>query len=304
MSDKEARIEFLEQQIRQNNELYWDKEEPEITDSEYDALVRELKGLDPQNEVLFEIGGTSLGKPKVQHPTMMGSQAKSHTADEIRAWMASMPEGSKFVVMLKIDGLACRMEFKDGQLVLAATRGKTGLEGENVTQNVLVASSIAKLNNFTGEIRGEAHMTWDRFKSVNENPEIKKTFANPRNAASGVLSQDDPEEAAKRGIDIKIYDIRPDGESLERLSQLPDYAAKVLGYHDYVNVLPVTPETLDRTWHSRSTALSFPSTILPPSRISATTASAPGHRSPTSSRPSRAKLPSRASSGRSAAPAS
>jgi len=243
-----ARAQILSQQVAYHNELYFAKNEPEITDAEFDALVRELKALDPQNPVLFEIGGTSFGNKKVKHPTIMGSQAKCHSADEVREWMASMPEGSEFVVMLKIDGLACRCEYENGELVVAATRGKSGLEGEDVTANVRAAApEVCELGDFTGELRGEIHMTRQRFKELLENPEIRD-FANPRNAAAGTLGQKEAEEAAKRGLDLMVYDIRPDGVPLEKPSMIPEYATKNLHLASgfCVNVMPVTPDTVDK----------------------------------------------------------
>lgn len=191
--------------IRWHSEKYFSDAEPEITDAEFDALVGELKSLDPNHEVLSEVGAEPSYGKKVFHPTLMGSLDKINTRVALDNWINVVGTNEKFTIMPKVDGLAVRLVYENGELALAATRGN-GEVGQDVTDNVRMIDSIPTLlNGFTGELRGEIYMKKSVFKSFAKQGGRK--FANPRNAASGSLCQKDPKKTGERQLNFLCYDI-------------------------------------------------------------------------------------------------
>jgi DNA ligase (NAD+) len=201
------RIQELVEQITYHTEKY-SQGIPEISDAEFDVLIEELKNLDPENDALKLLGKNLGYGKKVKHPQMMGSLNKAKTWEELLEWAkACGHRGGSFVLMPKIDGCAIRLEYKEGELVLAATRGD-GSEGQDVTDNAKMINGIPWIiSNFTGEIRGEVYMrksVWEKMGSG----------SNPRNCAVGSLLQKDPKITGERNLDFLVYDIRPEEQNL------------------------------------------------------------------------------------------
>lgn len=202
----EARIRELESLIRYHADLYYNQAKPEITDAEYDALVDELRQLEPDNPVLLEVGSTPSYGRKVTHSSPMGSLDKETDSIGVTSWSTKYSSKGKIAITPKIDGTSLRINYENGRIVEAATRGN-GTIGQDVTDNVKMIASIPKtLKGFTGELRGEIYMKKSVFATL-ANSGVR-VFANPRNAAAGSLMNKDPQETAKRNLDLLVYDIK------------------------------------------------------------------------------------------------
>ena len=215
----EARMNELYKLVKYHAGLYYDKDSPEISDAEYDSLVRELKQLEqdyPQysrNDSPTQTVGGEAGNlfAKVEHVTPMLSLDNVFTHEELVNFFSRI-NAEGFVCEMKIDGLAVSLVYEDGIFVQGATRGN-GRVGEDVTENLLLVDSVPKklINAPAGrvEVRGEVLMTNERFNAVNAMRESKgeKLFANPRNAAAGTLRQSAKNNhvIAERGLDIFLY---------------------------------------------------------------------------------------------------
>ena len=154
LEQAKKRVEELRAVIEKNNRLYYDQDAPELEDFEYDALTRELKELEAQFPQLVtassptqKVGGTASSKlPKVTHAVKMESLLDAFSYDELRDFDRRVREAGiepEYVVEIKIDGLSCSLEYENGELVRASTRGD-GVVGEDVTANVRAIRSIPK----------------------------------------------------------------------------------------------------------------------------------------------------------------
>jgi len=223
------RVDELAVAIRNASAAYYgvaDNDAAIIPDSQFDALVDELRRLDPSHEALAEVGaGPTYGR-KVTHPSPMGSLNKVNSVDELRGWADSL-YGS-ILVAPKVDGLAVRLRYVDGKLVEAATRGD-GAIGQDVLDNVRQIASVPKLmeTGWTGEVRGEIYMKRSDFAVLRDGG---LTFANPRNAAAGSLMCRDPKVTAQRRLSLLAYDVISD-MSLDEVGKAA--LAQNLGF-DYV----------------------------------------------------------------------
>jgi DNA ligase (NAD+) len=222
ISEAEAanRLMRLAKLIAHHDKLYHDQDAPEISDADYDALVRENRELEERFPQLVRADSPSkrLGAApttalaKVTHARPMLSLDNAFSEDEvadfsarIRRFLNLSPDA--IVAMTaepKIDGLSCSVRYERGELVLAATRGD-GAVGEDVTPNVRTISDIPK--RLSGapdvlEVRGEVYMSKEDFEALNERQEASggKIFANPRNAAAGSLRQKDASITAARPL--------------------------------------------------------------------------------------------------------
>lgn len=245
------RIEALSREIERNNRLYYDQDAPELEDYEYDALNRELKALEAQYpEFVTEasptqhVGGTASGRfAKVTHAVKMESLLDAFSLEEIEDFDRRVRDAGvdpEYVVEIKIDGLSCSLEYENGRLVRASTRGD-GLVGEDVTANVMAIPSIPKtlqgpdVPEFL-EVRGEVYMPHAAFRRLQEEQELEGVtpFKNPRNAAAGSLRQKDPAVTGSRGLAIFVFNIQQlRGKTLATHKESLDYV-KSLG-------LPVSP---------------------------------------------------------------
>lgn len=242
----------LRSEIRHHEFLYYVLDAPEITDAEYDALMRRLQELEraypddvPPDSPTRRVGGkVSPEFTEVRHMTPLLSLGNAFSDEELAAFDArvksGLPEGSEveYVFEPKIDGLACSLIYENGRLVRAATRGD-GEVGENVTANVRTIRSIPlTLNVKEGEevpelldVRGEVYMPRHAFMKLNEQRSEagENEFANPRNAAAGSLRQLDPKVTASRQLSFFSYGVgagHKDKHSAS-LAMLHDYGFKV-----------------------------------------------------------------------------
>lgn len=242
----------LRREIRHHEFLYYVLDAPEITDAEYDALMRRLQELEraypddvPPDSPTRRVGGKVSPKfTEVRHMTPLLSLGNAFSDEELAAFDArvksGLPEGSEveYVFEPKIDGLACSLIYENGRLVRAATRGD-GEVGENVTANVRTIRSIPlTLNVKEGEevpelldVRGEVYMPRHAFMKLNEQRSEagENEFANPRNAAAGSLRQLDPKVTASRQLSFFAYGVGAGHKDkhFASLAMLHDYGFKV-----------------------------------------------------------------------------
>jgi DNA ligase (NAD+) len=217
----------LEKAIRHHNRLYYDLDAPELSDLEYDALVKELTALDPDSPVLQESGNPTYGE-KVTHDEPMVSLEKCHTVQEI----IDKFSGQTVAIMPKIDGLSMSLKYRNGYFLQAATRGNH-LVGEDVTANAARIASIPLSidDNSDIEIRGEAYIAKKDFFGIMDQPGYggkEEGMQNPRNAAAGATRQKDPAITAERKVRFVAYRILDrDGEQDRRLRQLRDWGFEI-----------------------------------------------------------------------------
>ena len=225
--DPVARATDLRAQIIHHNERYHQLDDPEITDAEYDGLVRELRSIEAEHPDLAvpESPTTQVGAAPaaqfapVTHLLPMMSLDNAFSADELRAWAdrlaKQVPADTAFECELKIDGLAISLLYRDGRFVQAATRGD-GATGEDVTANIdTVASIPSALDREVGpapevlEVRGEVYMPIPAFDDLNRRQAEagEKIFVNPRNSAAGSLRQKDPSVTASRALSFWAYQV-------------------------------------------------------------------------------------------------
>ncbi|HYX21882.1 MAG TPA: NAD-dependent DNA ligase LigA, partial [Thermoanaerobaculia bacterium] len=241
--DAPRRIAALREQIRRHERLYYGEGRPEITDAEFDALMRELAALEEAHPDLAtdesptrRVGGAPVeGFATVVHARPMLSLENAYSWEEAEAWLARAervlcrPAGG-FVAELKIDGLSLSLRYEGGRLRRGATRGD-GERGDDVTANVRTIRTIPLSIPETAplEVRGEVYYSKKAFQRVNAGREAdgEPLFANPRNAAAGTMRLLDSRETARRRLDAWLYGIveadvlpRSQSETLERLGAL------------------------------------------------------------------------------------
>ncbi len=225
--DPATRIEELRQQIRHHEERYYIDSAPEISDAEFDALLRELQNLERDHPDLVTADSPTQrvgGRPAesfaaVRHAEPMLSLDNAYNEDELKAFDERLRRGLgnfdgpvSYIAELKIDGLSIALQYRDGWLVRAATRGD-GTTGEDVTASVRtikdIPHSLQKGPKGTIEIRGEIYLPRNEFERTNKEREEagEPRFANPRNAASGAIRQIDPEQVRKRGLRAFLYQL-------------------------------------------------------------------------------------------------
>ena len=218
------RVEELRSQINYHDYRYYVLDSPEISDAEYDELMRELRRLEEQHPELITPDSPTqrvAGQPVeafgiVEHRVPLLSLANAFNEEELRAWhrrAANLLESEPFdfVCEPKIDGQAVALVYENGSFVQGATRGD-GLRGENITQNLRTIRSVPLTVRGDGlpprfEVRGEVYMTRHGFERLNEEraKEGQPLFANPRNAAAGSVRQLDSRITARRPLDIFTY---------------------------------------------------------------------------------------------------
>jgi DNA ligase (NAD+) len=223
------RAEVLRKQLEHHNFLYYVKDEPEISDAEYDRLFQELQALEEKHPELRSadsptqrVGGAPLAELEpVRHEVpMLSIRTETDTEDSgaanfdarMRRELGEAAAPIEYATELKFDGLAVSLLYEDGVLVRAATRGD-GEVGENVTQNIRTIRSIPlRLHGKPPsrlEVRGEVYMRKKDFERLNERQRASggKLFVNPRNAAAGAVRQLDPKITAQRPLSFFAYGI-------------------------------------------------------------------------------------------------
>jgi DNA ligase (NAD+) len=237
LKDAEKKIDALREKIRHHEHLYFVLDKPEISDLEYDKLMRQLKDLEGEHPTLITADSPTQrvgGKPregfvKVAHSSPMLSLDNTYNEEELRDWERRVHELTgrsdvDYVCELKLDGMSLALIYEDGKLVRGVTRGD-GSVGEDVTLNVRTVRSIPlsipkeRLKkasipvNF--EVRGELLMPTASFKKINEERERAglPTFANPRNFTAGTVRQLDANITAERRMDYFPYILLQNGRT-------------------------------------------------------------------------------------------
>ena len=245
------RIDELSALIEYHNHLYYNKDEPEISDFEYDKLLRELENLESEYPALRrpdsptnKVGGSAGEKfSPVTHTVPMESLHDSFSHDELRDFDRRVREtvpDVTYVVEPKFDGLSVSCEYRGGVFVRGSTRGD-GTTGEDVTDNLMTIRSLPKrIPNAPSylEVRGEVYMSFQSFEELVKRQEEneEKPAKNPRNAAAGSLRQKNAKITAERKLDIFIFNIQQaEGVALhshrESLAYLKSLGFPVAFYH-------------------------------------------------------------------------
>jgi len=237
------RAAALRRDIARHDELYYQKAAPEISDVDYDALVRELADLEAKHPELRRadsptqrVGGRpDAAFPTVRHAAPMLSLDNTYDVDEVRAFhdrVVALSGGVQpaYVVEPKLDGVAIALTYEDGKFRRAVTRGD-GIQGDEVTRNIATLAALpqrVRLPWKRFEVRGEVFMPLAAFHAFNATRAAagEKTFANPRNFTAGTIKMLDTEEVARRPLDLRIYQlvdaerhgVATHGETLERLA--------------------------------------------------------------------------------------
>ena len=276
----------LRNEIEYHNNLYYNEDNPIISDMEYDALMRELKQLEQEYPELLEnsensptkkIGGTASEKfSKVRHRTPMLSLSNTYNISEIEDFdkrvkkiisaenIEDNSEELEYILELKLDGLSISLIYENGELVQAVTRGD-GQIGEDVTENIREISSIPKKlkDPVSLEVRGEIILPISNFNRINQEREDdgEDVFANPRNAASGTIRQLDKAIVAERGLDCYLYylvnaenyGINTHLESIEYIKNLGFQTTGVFEkYTDFTEL----EKSIDK-WHDKRKTLDY-----------------------------------------------
>ena len=256
--DVHEEILALRRRLERANFLYYVKDAPEISDFEYDALLRRLEELEAAHPEYASpdsptqhVGGYALNTfAQVHHQVPLESLQDVFSFDELRAFGARMDgaltQTHDYSVEPKIDGLSMSLEYENGVFVRGATRGD-GITGEDVTENLRTLRNLPlTLENAPAKliVRGEVYMSHEVFAALNAERELleQPLLANPRNAAAGSVRQQDPKVAAARKLDIIIFNLQFDSDrTFAAHTETLDYLAS-LGF-------PVVPyqrcETLD-----------------------------------------------------------
>ena len=262
---------------------YYVLDDPEISDSEYDELLNELRDIEAEHPELLtpdsptqRVGGKPLDKfESVKHPQPMLSLANARNEEELRAWLKRTEtrlekEGIDdaeilFVTEPKIDGLAISLVYEDGVFTRGATRGD-GETGEDVTRNLRTINAIPlRIDDAPPllEVRGEAYLPLEAFAKLNEQRAEagEPTYANPRNTAAGSIRQLDPQLTASRPLSIWCYSIGAvegiEFEShYESLEWLREHGFKVNPDVERVDTLDQVIESC-RAWEERRNRLEY-----------------------------------------------
>ncbi|WP_314748974.1 NAD-dependent DNA ligase LigA [Tannerella forsythia] len=223
MNGIENKIKSLREELEQHNYRYYVLSMPTISDKQYDEMMKELQFLEEQHPAFFDPHsptqrvGSDLSKEfeQVPHRYPMLSLGNTYSREEVRDFYErtarTLNEPFEIVAELKYDGTSISLIYEDGRLMQAVTRGD-GIRGDDVTANVRTIRSIPlKLHGKDYpqrfEIRGEIVLPWTEFERLNKEREAQEEplFANPRNAASGTLKQQNPQIVAARRLDAYLY---------------------------------------------------------------------------------------------------
>ncbi len=220
--DIEKRMNDLIKEINYHNEKYYNQDQPEISDYDYDTLMRELISIEEEHPELKKVdspsnrvGGAPLDKfNQIVHKTPMLSLANVFSEEEIKSFDKRVRDLAgkdlEYVVEFKIDGLSVGLTYQDGELKNGSTRGD-GVVGEDITKNLMTVKTIPLKINEKREliVRGEVYISKEDFEKVNEQQDDLglQLFANPRNLAAGSLRQLDSKLTAKRPLDIFVFNL-------------------------------------------------------------------------------------------------
>ncbi len=243
MADPAARVAELRAEIRRHVRAYYVLDAPEISDTEFDALLRELEALEAKHPELADADSPTrrVGAPPddafaaVRHRERMFSLDNAVSPEELAAWQGRLerqlgrpPEA--YVCELKFDGLAVSLTYEAGRLARAATRGD-GVTGEDVTGNIRTLRSVPLVLDgdppAVMEVRGEVYLPLAEFEALNERQREagERPYINPRNTAAGSVRQKDPAITATRNLAIWVYQLGyvEGGPAFERHSETLDW---------------------------------------------------------------------------------
>lgn len=220
--DIKLQIDNLIDKINYHSDKYYNQDTPEISDFEYDMLMKELIKLEAENPEFKRVdspsnrvGGMALDKfDQVTHKNPMLSLSNAYSAEDLRDFdrrVREMTDGNvEYVVEFKIDGLSVGITYENGEFKSAATRGN-GIIGEDISKNAMTIKSVPLKIDDKREIivRGEVYISKENFEKVNEYQEEHdlQIFANPRNLAAGSLRQLDSKLTARRPLDIFVFNL-------------------------------------------------------------------------------------------------
>ena len=237
--DYKEEMKELRDTLNAHGYRYYVLDEPTISDYEYDHMLRRLEDLEAahpeeitQDSPTQRVGGTALSEfAQMEHPVPLESLQDVFNDDEVCQFLEKLPLNSPaYSIEPKVDGLSVALEYRDGVFVRGATRGD-GRIGEDVTENLRTIHSIPmtlpdKLPRLI--VRGEVYMARSVFEEINAQRELegKPLMANPRNAAAGSLRQLDPKIAAKRRLDIAVFNLQlAEGRGFATHTETIDYLA-------------------------------------------------------------------------------
>jgi len=221
----QERISELRKQLEYHNRKYFDENSPEISDYDYDMMLRELEDLEREHPDLIttdsptqrvgESAQREMGK-QVRHDVPMLSLDDKFSSSEVIDFVRKMQrelDDPAFIVEPKIDGLSVALRYRDGEFIQGITRGDGINYGEDVTENLKMIKSIPRTLTERIpylEVRGEVYMDNEVFAAVNVRQEVegRKIFANPRNCAAGTLRQLNPQVVADRNLSIIIFNLQ------------------------------------------------------------------------------------------------
>lgn len=252
--DPAQRAKQLREVLNHHSDLYYNQDAPEISDQEYDGLMRELKALEKAHPELIapdsptqRVGGSAkrTAGVLVAHRVPMLSMQDLFTQEEVDHFISDcqekLGEGITFLVETKIDGLSMALRYENGNLVTAITRGDGRTFGEDVTANAKVIDDVTVTLRHPIpylELRGEVYMTDAAFEAVNERQELlgKKPFANPRNCAAGTLRQLDAAVTRERHLSFFVFNVQDiQGKDLatheEAYAYLKDCGVTVIAHY-------------------------------------------------------------------------
>ena len=228
-SAAEDKIAALRKQLHEHNYKYYVLSRPAISDSDFDALMRQLAELEKQYPEFYDPNsptmrvGSDINKNFVQVPhrypmlSLQNTYSEGEIADFFNRVKRSLNRDFEIVCELKFDGTSISLVYENGRLSQAITRGD-GRQGDDVTANVRTVRNIPlvlKGDNIPGyvEVRGEILMPWSVFEELNREREAQEEplFANPRNAASGTLKMQDPKVVACRKLESSVYYLMGEG---------------------------------------------------------------------------------------------
>ena len=250
MTDERQRILQLRKELHEHNYKYYVLNQPEISDQEFDFMMKELQELEARHEDMFDPNsptqrvGSDINQEftQVTHKYPMLSLANTYSQEEVADFYSSVKKGLngedfEICCELKYDGLSISLTYEDGKLVRGVTRGD-GVHGDDVTANVKTIRSIPLVLKDGDwpkafEIRGEILMPWNVFERLNQEREAAEEplFANPRNAASGTLKSQNSALVASRNLDAYLYyllgDELPGDGHYENLEKAREWGFKI-----------------------------------------------------------------------------
>ncbi|GHT22732.1 DNA ligase [Endomicrobiia bacterium] len=246
MGNIQNRIDYLRKELIRHNGLYYESNNPEISDSEYDNLAKELEQIEKENP-LFALpdsptkkisGFVSSSFEQIKHSSPMLSLDNTYSQKETAKWYERIEKNlnnknTEFTIEPKIDGVSASLTYINGSLTAGATRGD-GETGEDITENIKKVKNIPyklKADNppYFFELRGEVYIDKSDFRKLNEEilMSVGQKFANSRNAASGSLRQKNPQITAERKLRFFVHSLgKIDGKQFESQSDFLQYCRK------------------------------------------------------------------------------